>query len=220
METELEFEIVYDYVDPVNSSLECAICRWVTSHVILKIETDLGSRCYAWRATYQHTYRNPFVEPIMSPVCQHVFCRTCVTRAIELSPTCPIDRSRLELHDLVPAPRIVQQMVDELRVTCPRAACARVCERALLHSHLKAHCLAKDKSDVKGKRPALAASTTGSGRSISTTTSGAALAERDDLEDAQDVQRHCRMCSEIVTASDFEASPVPFCPHDNDPTDF
>lgn len=89
----------------------------------------------------------------MSPVCQHIFCRVCVARAVELSPTCPIDRSPLTMAQLVDAPRIVQQMVDELPVWCPNRArgCEAKLERGLLDSHVKLHCTAKKRRDKKGK---------------------------------------------------------------------
>lgn len=86
----------------------------------------------------------------MSPFCQHIFCTLCISRALELSPTCPIDRSPLQLKDLMEAPRIVKEMVDELKVLCPNDGCATVCERALLAIHMKEHCQA-GKADLKGK---------------------------------------------------------------------
>lgn len=84
--------------------------------------------------------RNPFILPTMSPFCEHTFCRHCITRALTLSPSCPVDRSPLQLSDVVPAPRIIQQMVRELTVVCPNVGCSYQCERGLLAGHLKESC--------------------------------------------------------------------------------
>ncbi|KAM0748678.1 hypothetical protein T439DRAFT_316602 [Meredithblackwellia eburnea MCA 4105] len=116
-------ELSYDYVDTINSSLECPICR------------------------------QPFVKPATSPSCQHTFCTTCILRALELSPTCPIDRTSLAIEDLQQAPRIIGQMVDELKVACPNksAGCVVECERSLLRSHLRDNCVASSKKAAEGK---------------------------------------------------------------------
>ncbi|KAK4692284.1 hypothetical protein P7C70_g9164, partial [Phenoliferia sp. Uapishka_3] len=113
----------YEYFDPVNSSLECAICR------------------------------QPFLSPSMSPSCQHIFCHHCITRALLTSKTCPIDRSPLREEELVEAPRIVRQMVGELKVRCANAerGCERVCERALLEGHLRECGMGEGKRE-KGKQ--------------------------------------------------------------------
>ncbi|KAL8291981.1 hypothetical protein RQP46_001447 [Phenoliferia psychrophenolica] len=113
----------YDYVSPVNNSLECAICR------------------------------QPFVSPSMAPACQHVFCLACISRALDSSLSCPIDRSPLRECDLVDAPRIVKQMVDELEVRCPNKdrGCKVTCERGLLEGHLREAC---EKGKGKGKAAA------------------------------------------------------------------
>ncbi|SGY14245.1 BQ5605_C010g06117 [Microbotryum silenes-dioicae] len=123
----MERENVYDYVGQVNASLECAICR------------------------------NPFIHPVMSPMCQHIFCHHCISRALLLSSTCPIDRSALLQQELVDAPRIVHQLVDELSVKCPHAekGCDIECERGWLSIHLKDQCQYEREiatvSDTKGK---------------------------------------------------------------------
>lgn len=121
----------YDYVGPVNASLECAICR------------------------------QPFDNPAMAPTCQHIFCTICILRALELSPTCPIDRSPLSLDVLAEAPRIIQQMVQELPVFCPNKdrGCPVQCERGLLAGHLKGACGGRARRErspsVKGKERAV-----------------------------------------------------------------
>ena len=126
----------YTYESEVDNNLQCPICRCVSfPFPSVPISDRISLRS------------NAFVEPTMSSACQHVFCLDCISTALSLSPTCPIDRSRLSRDDLVPAPRIIQQMVQELRVVCPYAkhGCAVVCERSLLSNHLQRECKHKGK---------------------------------------------------------------------------
>lgn len=72
----------------------------------------------------------------------HVFCRKCLLRSLELSPTCPIDREPLSLSLVSPAPKIVIKLVDELLVSCPFKStmnCSFVCQRDLMVSHTRHH---------------------------------------------------------------------------------
>ncbi|CAE7146018.1 unnamed protein product [Rhizoctonia solani] len=97
----------YVYVDTVNTNLVCCICR------------------------------QPFADPTTATPCGHTFCRPCITQAIDVSPQCPIDRGALALADLVPAPQLVRNMVDELLVQCPNAplGCSHTSQRQLISSH-------------------------------------------------------------------------------------
>ncbi|CAE6518022.1 unnamed protein product [Rhizoctonia solani] len=97
----------YVYVDPVNSNLVCCICR------------------------------QPFADPTTATPCGHTFCRTCITQALDVSPHCPIDRGALGHTDLLPAPQLVRNMVDELLVYCPNAplGCTHTSQRQLVSSH-------------------------------------------------------------------------------------
>lgn len=83
-------------------------------------------------------HRTPFIKPVMAPTCHHIFCSHCIHRALSLSPTCPIDRSPLVPDELVPAPGVVRQMVDELAVYCTwrERGCDKVLERETLPAHL------------------------------------------------------------------------------------
>ncbi|GAA5871610.1 hypothetical protein JCM16303_000808 [Sporobolomyces ruberrimus] len=85
---------LYEYLDPqlISPSLECPICR------------------------------SPLVDPIMPRACQHLFCAACLHRALDSSPTCPIDRARIRnrKEELVEAPRVVLELLGELRVSCGR----------------------------------------------------------------------------------------------------
>lgn len=128
------------------------------------------------------SHSSPFVVPAMSPTCQHIFCNLCITRAIDLSPTCPIDRSPLALSDLVEAPRIIQQMVEELRVACPNRerGCKVDCERGLMRGHLREECEFRAGGSTGGK---------GKGKE-------------------EDGRVGCEVCGELVPSSQVEVRPL------------
>ncbi|EGG10618.1 uncharacterized protein MELLADRAFT_103301 [Melampsora larici-populina 98AG31] len=108
-EDEYDFEeLGYDYLNEVNENLLCPICT------------------------------NPFVDPVMCESTDHVFCRLCLIKSLELSPTCPIDRLPLSISIIQPAPKIIIKLVDELMVTCPfkeKFQCSFLCQRYLIKSH-------------------------------------------------------------------------------------
>ncbi|WAR52017.1 hypothetical protein PtB15_1B456 [Puccinia triticina] len=103
---------VYDYLAEPNENLVCPICR------------------------------SPFIDPVMCESTDHVFCRICLIKSLEVSPTCPIDRLPLSLSLVSPAPKIINKLVDELLVSCPfksKLGCPFVCQRDLIAAHLRSH---------------------------------------------------------------------------------
>ncbi|PLW08883.1 hypothetical protein PCANC_20189 [Puccinia coronata f. sp. avenae] len=103
---------VFDYLAEPNENLICPICR------------------------------NPFIEPVMCESTDHVFCRICLIKSLEISPTCPIDRLPLSLSLVIPAPKLITKLVDELLVSCPfksKLGCSFVCQRDLIAAHLRSH---------------------------------------------------------------------------------
>ncbi|KAJ9133242.1 TNF receptor-associated factor 6 [Coniochaeta hoffmannii] len=100
-----------EYVDDVDETLICPICR------------------------------TPFHEPITTKRCGHTFCTGCLRRAVELQPVCPIDRQPIAFHpDQLCNPRIVSHQLDRLKVRCPNAGCAHVTTRGLIGTHYDRHC--------------------------------------------------------------------------------
>ncbi|KAI0718959.1 hypothetical protein C8T65DRAFT_716704 [Cerioporus squamosus] len=102
----------YNYVDTPNANLTCCICR------------------------------SPFVEPCTTRTCCHTYCYECIAQAIAINRQCPIDRTPLTLHDLVPADPVIRNLVDELIVRCPEEhlGCSYTCQRLLLPIHLSESC--------------------------------------------------------------------------------
>ncbi|WAR52010.1 hypothetical protein PtB15_1B449 [Puccinia triticina] len=106
------FEDGYDYISEPNENLVCPICR------------------------------NPFIEPVMCESTDHIFCQSCLIKSLEVSATCPIDRLPLSLSLIVPAPKIINKLVDELLVSCPlksKLGCSFVCQRDLVLNHVHTH---------------------------------------------------------------------------------
>ncbi|TDL25931.1 hypothetical protein BD410DRAFT_783924 [Rickenella mellea] len=102
----------YNYVETVNSNLVCCICR------------------------------APFVDPIITATCAHTFCRPCILQALDISPSCPVDRSPLCIADFRPESLLLRNMLDELIVECTHrpAGCTHSCQRQLLAAHLRDEC--------------------------------------------------------------------------------
>ncbi|KAH9466798.1 hypothetical protein MJO28_000597 [Puccinia striiformis f. sp. tritici] len=102
----------YDYISEPNENLICPICR------------------------------SPFIDPVMCESTDHIFCQSCLIKSLEVSATCPIDRIPLSLSLVVPAPKVIHKLVDELLVSCPfksKLGCSFVCQRDLILTHLRSH---------------------------------------------------------------------------------
>ncbi|WWC64460.1 uncharacterized protein I303_107070 [Kwoniella dejecticola CBS 10117] len=103
----MSYEVIYDYVEPIDPNLTCAICQ------------------------------SALVDPVTTTSCKHTFCRDCITKAIAVNPQCPIDRSALSVSSLRDTEQLVKLMLDELKVRCAAEECGAVMERGLLLSHLR-----------------------------------------------------------------------------------
>ncbi|KAG0085266.1 hypothetical protein BGZ92_009134 [Podila epicladia] len=82
-----------------------------------------------------------FTEPVSAP-CGHTFCLGCITQALEVSPGCPLCRTKIDpnaLYDVIALSRIC----DELMVYCPHKSlgCDHVCQRIQIGQHLKDDCI-------------------------------------------------------------------------------
>jgi hypothetical protein len=86
-----------------------------------------------------HSY---WVQP-MKFCCDHVFCRGCITSALDHqnSPHCPTCRRKASHEDLGHLPRFVDALLDDLRAKCPSTGCSEVVARGALCHHLEHECL-------------------------------------------------------------------------------
>ncbi|CAH1112586.1 unnamed protein product [Psylliodes chrysocephalus] len=78
-------------------------------------------------------------DPIQAPVCEHTFCKTCITEWISRQPTCPVDRQILTSPQLRQVPRIIRNLLSRLCLTCDNAqyGCTRVLKLDALPAHLE-----------------------------------------------------------------------------------
>ncbi|GAA5910713.1 hypothetical protein JCM8208_003542 [Rhodotorula glutinis] len=97
----------FDYLDDPPPPLVCPICR------------------------------DPLDDPVTTPTCQHMYCRTCLDRALQLAPSCPVCRTRLDsLDHCTDAPRAIHQLVADLTIQCNN--CSTQMRRDDWHHHLLA----------------------------------------------------------------------------------
>jgi hypothetical protein len=79
---------------------------------------------------------DPFLEPVMIAGCEHIFCSSCISMVRE--PLCPVDRTEFDREkSIVPAPKIVCCMVDELVVHCVDRECPWEGPREALMGHVE-----------------------------------------------------------------------------------
>jgi len=62
------------------------------------------------------------MDPVVTP-CQHVFCRSCIHRALEIRRECPNDRQPLRRRDLRPVSGIAKRVWERIPVNCPSSDC-------------------------------------------------------------------------------------------------
>jgi hypothetical protein len=108
----------FDYVTTVDERLCCPICR------------------------------APMQDPWMSKTCEHFYCYECILQHLtnsDVPGTCPCDRSPLSIEkdkkQLVPAPRLVKLLCDELEVRCTtQSDCKWIGQRCHWDRHVKQDC--------------------------------------------------------------------------------
>lgn len=105
-----------EYVGSYDHNLMCAICR-----------------C-------------PFVEPARLD-CDHFFCRDCVNQALmhqeRDAKCCPACRRKTRRISIIPIPKIINRILDELLVRCPfsKEGCAEELPRGAVQDHVDRYCL-------------------------------------------------------------------------------
>ena len=108
-----------EYVDSYDHNLMCAICH------------------------------SPFVRPVTLE-CEHVFCQRCISETMfhqgqDLrtdSATCPSCRRKLHHPATTPVTKILNHILDELRVNCPyrSAGCQEIKHRGQIQDHVDKYC--------------------------------------------------------------------------------
>lgn len=177
----------FEYVTPVDHNLLCPICQL------------------------------PFSEPMLSVAgCEHVYCRLCILEHLRSSASsstsCPCDRQPLHESQLVPAPRLIKLLCDELPVSC--SGCRKwTGQRADWSRHTRVECIAAN--GVEDAAAAVKARATvcenGCGFQVADEDSSNNGVERKRRQlqqhHEQDCQKRtvrCEMCGHRGTAKDAE----------------
>ena len=96
----------FSYLTPPSPDLACPICH------------DTLSR------------------PVELAGCQHVFCKPCIEKWLQVTPRCPCDQQPVEKNtDLLPVNKIVHALLDALPVRCN--SCNVISGRGVMEHH---HC--------------------------------------------------------------------------------
>ena len=72
-------------------------------------------------------------------MCEHAFCRGCITEWLSRQPTCPVDRNPITTANLRSVPRILRNLLSRLNINCDNAAfgCTQVLKLDALTNHLE-----------------------------------------------------------------------------------
>lgn len=88
---------------------------------------------------------SPFVHP-MKIGCGHIFCETCIAQALyhqnTENQTCPTCRAKTNEFSVVPVPKILEQILEELSVKCPLSGkgCTSEIPRGSVQDHIGQYC--------------------------------------------------------------------------------
>lgn len=79
------------------------------------------------------------INPLQAGVCEHAFCRNCITEWLSRQPTCPVDRNTITTAALRPVARILRNLLARLCISCDNAAygCTSVLKLDCLGTHLE-----------------------------------------------------------------------------------
>jgi hypothetical protein len=96
-------------------------------------------------------------EPLMVSHCEHLYCSQCIRECVKVRGVCPQDRSRITINQLVEPPRIVNNLLNKLRIKCRTGSGSgggggQGCQEVLLLGELVAHhdkCAANTDNKVK-----------------------------------------------------------------------
>ena len=149
--------------------------------------------------------RSPFMDPWMSVPCEHFYCHTCILQHLSssISSTCPCDRRPIDLDagQLVPAPRLVKLLCDELEVQCTRCEAWKG-QRQHFNSHAaETSCKSIDAGSLDGQSSVRTCSHTGCDHGPFTS---AASLETHQNEACPHRPVPCEMCGESTPARESE----------------
>ncbi|RLV96368.1 hypothetical protein JA1_000248 [Spathaspora sp. JA1] len=121
---------IVEYDDTIRIEDSVGIC-----FNLLESDNKPDLRNVKYKTTTEHLNcpicQQPFIEPLTT-ICGHTFCKECIYECFkkskrprnsenELCGFCPLDRTPLDsanVNDLFPAPLIISNLIDDLKVYC------------------------------------------------------------------------------------------------------
>ena len=76
-------------------------------------------------------------DPVLCPRNQHCFCRSCITKHLENGQQCPTCDDELTEQTLIEAPKMIQNILNELKIRCVYTT--RGCQETPELQHLEQH---------------------------------------------------------------------------------
>ena len=85
-----------------------------------------------------------FTDPVVTPCCRHTYCSLCIYQWLIGNNSCPNDRQRLSSRDMIPAPRMVINLLNKLKIKCENHS--KGCEVIMSIADIDKHLLVCDKN--------------------------------------------------------------------------
>jgi Zinc finger, C3HC4 type (RING finger) len=63
------------------------------------------------------------MDPVIAPVCQHIFCRSCIQQALQSRSECPNDRRALHFSEIKSIDGALRRIWEMIPVRCPKDQC-------------------------------------------------------------------------------------------------
>ena len=79
-----------------------------------------------------------FVNPVVTQCCQQTYCHECIHNWLSENNTCPNDRKKLRPRGVSPAPRVLVNLLNKMKVKCDFYAngCESVVKMHELSQHI------------------------------------------------------------------------------------
>jgi len=80
-----------------------------------------------------------FCDPIVTPCCRQTYCLECINEWLSGNNTCPNDRKLLTVNNLSPPPRVLTNLLNNMRIRCDFHAngCNKDIQLNSLSTHIK-----------------------------------------------------------------------------------
>ena len=85
-----------------------------------------------------------FTDPVVTPCCRQTYCSLCIYQWLIDNKSCPNDRQKLFAKDVIPAPRMVINLLNKLKIKCENHS--KGCEVIMTIEEINKHLSICDKN--------------------------------------------------------------------------